>query len=134
VHLSHLIGNRGITVYDQRTGEFVFWTGESLAREMIAEGKIQAEGPRASIRRLVWIGPPLTPQLAEKAREGPLEGPDLRQSAPYTNKHASDTNVENVWTYAGRSTVLESVFMTVMAGCGARIRLKKQRRKRARRP
>ena len=135
LYLKHLIDNRGITVYDAQTGAIAFWAGELEVREFIRLGKIRAKGTRSRIDRVEWIGHKLTPawRVGPRAEDDP-DGTDMHSSAPYSNKNETDKNPSNVWTHAGRATVLESVFFTVMASCGARISRKlKPKRKRRRR-
>jgi hypothetical protein len=136
VYLQHLVFDELIAVADPASGRAIYF-GELKVLELISEGKIQVLWPRKKrglIRGLNWIGPPLKAQTnGTMTVEQDEAGPDMHSSAPYSNKHESDTNPSNVWTYAGRSTVLESSFFIVLAACGARILKGKRRKRRQRR-
>jgi hypothetical protein len=133
VYLKHLINNRGITVYDAATGAIAFWAGEPEVNEFIRAGKVRVKGTRTRIDRVEWIGHKLTPswRVGPRAEDNP-DGTDMHSSAPYSNKHESDDNISNVWTHAGRSTVLGHAFLSVVAGIGTRI-VKSEGSKRKRR-
>jgi hypothetical protein len=134
VYLKHLIFDEEIAVADPTTHRAIYFSEDEVL-EFIAQHKIAPVWPRKKrglIRGLNWIGPPLKAQTnGTMTVEQDEAGPDMHSSAPYSNRHASDNNVENVWTHAGRATVLGHAFIAVLAASGARIlKQKAARRKR----
>lgn len=134
MYLKHLIFDEEIAVADLTTRRAIYFSEDEVL-DFISEGKIEVLWPRKKrglIRGLNWIGPPLKAQTnGTMTVEQDEDGPDMHSSTPYSNKHESDQNVENVWTHAGRSTVLGHAYLAVVAACGgARIIAAKGRRPR----
>jgi hypothetical protein len=137
VYLEHLLFNGQIAVADHATRRAIYFS-EEKARELIASGQIEIVWPRKKrglIRGLNWIGQPLKAQTnGTMTVEQDELGPDMHSSAPYSNKHESPSNVENVWTHAGRTTVLGHAFVAVVGSCGALILSNHSARARNKRP
>lgn len=134
MYLKHLVFDDQIAVGDPVTRRAIFLTEEQVLA-YIADGQIEVHWPRkkrGKIQKLSWIGAPLKAQTNGTMTVAHAEdGPDMHSSAPYSNRHASDTNVENVWTHANRSKALRSIFFTVISACGGvSVTKKKQRVKR----
>jgi hypothetical protein len=138
LHLQHLLHNRGLTVYDPRTNNVVFWAAESVVRELIALHKIKPEGTRKIVRRLVWIGPPLSSLVIAEQETGE-SATSLPSPKKYSHNHEVtsteerqvapfDENPQGVWTLVRLpdSLKVQAVFLAVAIQCGARI-VKKRR-------